>query len=63
MKRLALYLTQPDARLTRDSGGLAVSIDGKVSEKWPAVDIARVLGFGNAQVTTQALALLLYGGA
>ncbi len=63
MKRLALYLTQPDARLTRDSGGLAVSIDGKVSEKWPSADIARVLVFGNAQVTTQALALLFSVGA
>ena len=63
MKRLALYLTQPDARLVRDSGGLAVSIDGKVSDKWPTADVSRVLVFGNAQVTTQALALLFSVGA
>lgn len=63
MQRKAIYITSPGARLQRSDGTLAVSIEGRVLERFAADQIGRVMLFGNAQLTTQALSLLFQVGA
>lgn len=58
MERKGLYVTQPGSRVHRSDGLLAVSVNGALVDRWPAEEIAHVLVFGNAQITTQAFALL-----
>ncbi|MEX1368625.1 MAG: CRISPR-associated endonuclease Cas1 [Nannocystaceae bacterium] len=62
MQRRAIYVSHPGARIHRADGLLAVSIDHTVVDRWPPEEVERVLVFGNAQVTTQAIALLLRHG-
>src|SRR5262249_39762120 len=58
MERKGLYVTQPGARIHRSDGLLAVSVNGALVDRWSAEEIEQVLVFGNAQITTQAFALL-----
>lgn len=62
MERKGIYVTQPGARIHRSDGLVAVSVDRTLVDRWPAEEIGHVLVFGNAQVTTQALALLFRHG-
>lgn len=55
-------MSNPGARIHRADGLVAVSIDHTVVDRWPPEQIERVLVFGNAQVTTQVVALLLRHG-
>jgi CRISPR-associated protein Cas1 len=59
MERKALYVTQPGARVQVADGLIAVAVEGTIVERFPPVELQRVLLFGNVQVTTQAVALLL----
>src|SRR5881394_2673363 len=43
----------------RTDGPIAVAVEGTIVERFPPVELQRVLLFGNVQVTTQAVALLL----
>lgn len=61
-ERKGIYVTQPGARIHRSDGLLAVSLDRAVVDRWPAEEVGHVLVFGNAQITTQALALLFRHG-
>lgn len=62
MERKTLYITRQGARLHRVDGLVAVSVDRTVVERWPADEIERALLFGNVQLSTQAMALLLRHG-
>lgn len=57
--RKALYVTQPGARLHVSDGMIAVAVEGTTVERFAPGELERVLLFGNVQVTTQAVALLL----
>jgi CRISPR-associated protein Cas1 len=59
VERKALYVTQPGARVQVADGLIAVAVKGTIVERFPSVELQRVLLFGNVQVTTQAAALLL----
>lgn len=61
--RRSIYVTNQGARLTRVDGMVAVAVDRAIVDRWPADEVARVLLFGNVQVTTQVLALLFDQGA
>ncbi|MGM0578212.1 MAG: CRISPR-associated endonuclease Cas1 [Myxococcota bacterium] len=63
MERKTLYVTDHEARVHRRQGAIAVSVEGATLEKLPADEVDRVVVFGNGQVTTQAIALLLARGA
>lgn len=63
MERRAIYVTHQGARVHRADGLVAVSVDRVMVERWPAEELSRVLLFGNAQITTQVLALLFNHGA
>ncbi len=58
----AIYVSNPGARVHRADGLVAVSIDHTVIDRWPPEQVERVLIFGNAQVTTQVMGLLLRHG-
>ncbi|HEX3482728.1 MAG TPA: CRISPR-associated endonuclease Cas1 [Kofleriaceae bacterium] len=45
--------------LCRTDGVIAVAVEGTIVERFPSVELQRVLLFGNVQVTTQAAAALL----
>ena len=62
MERKSIYVTQVGARIHRADGVIAISVDRAVAGRWPPEGIEHVLIFGNAQVTTQALALLFRHG-
>lgn len=62
MERQAIYVTHPGARVHRADGSVAVSVDRAVAGRWPPEEVDRVLLFGNAQITTQVLALLFKHG-
>jgi CRISPR-associated protein Cas1 len=62
MERQAIYVTNPGARVHRADGLVAVSVERTLVGRWPAEEIDRVLLFGNAQITTQVLALLFKHG-
>jgi CRISPR-associated protein Cas1 len=55
----SVYVSHPGARVHRLDGKIAVSIDKAVVDRWAPEELERVLIFGNAQVTTQVIALLL----
>lgn len=58
MKR-SIYITHQGAHVSRRDGMLAVTIDGALVERWPVDEVGRMLVFGNVQLTTQAIALML----
>jgi len=58
MKR-TIYITHQGARLHRTDGTIVVSADRATLDRWPPDEVDRVVIFGNVQVTTQAMALLL----
>lgn len=62
MDRQAIYVTHPGARVHRADGLIAVSVERAIVGRWAGEDVERVLLFGNAQITTQALALLFKHG-
>lgn len=62
MSRQSVYVSHPGARVHRLDGKIAVSIDKAIVDRWAPEDLERVLIFGNAQVTTQVVALLLRNG-
>jgi len=57
-----LYLSEQGAIITKRSRRLQVSKDSKIILDLPAAKVDKVFIFGNIQVTTQALALLLDQG-
>lgn len=59
MERRALYVTQPQARVQVADGLIAVAIEHTIVERFAPAELDRVLLFGNVQVTTQAIAVLL----
>jgi len=59
VERKALYITQPGARVQVSDGLIAVAVEGTIVERFPHRSSSRVLLFGNVQVTTQGVALLL----
>lgn len=61
-ERKAIYVSHPGARIHRADGMIAVSIDKVVVDRWRPEEVERVLVVGNAQVTTQVIALLLRHG-
>lgn len=60
--RRSIYVSHPGARIHRADGKIAVSIDKVVVDRWAPEEVERVLVIGNAQVTTQVIALLLRHG-
>jgi CRISPR-associated protein Cas1 len=62
MQRKAVYVTHQGARVHRADGQVAVSVDRTTLERWAPDELDRVLLFGNVQITTQVLALLLRSG-
>lgn len=62
MEKKTLYVTTFGARIHRQDGKVAVSVDKVIAGKWAPEEVDRALVFGSAQVTTQALALLLSHG-
>lgn len=62
-RRKVVHVSRPGARIHRRDGMLAVSVETKVIATWRPAEIDRVCVFGNGQVTTQAIALLLAHGA
>jgi CRISPR-associated protein Cas1 len=62
LERQAIYVTHPGARVHRADGLVAVSVERAVVGRWPVEELDRVLLFGNAQITTQVLALLFKHG-
>lgn len=63
MTKRVVYVTRPTARVVRADGMVAVMEDRKIVDRWPASEVERVVVVGNAQVTTQAMTLLLGQGA
>lgn len=59
MARQTLYVTQPAARVQVVDGLIAVAVERSVVERFAPGELDRVLLFGQVQVTTQAMALLL----
>ncbi len=57
-----LYVTEQGAKITRESRRLLVLGDDRVLLDVPTIKVERVLIFGYAQITTQALELLLNEG-
>ena len=62
MKTKAIYVTEQGARLCRRDSLVAVELEGAVVDRWPVDEVSRVLVFGNVQVTTQLLSLLMREG-
>ena len=62
MQRKAVYVTHQGARVHRADGQVAVSVDRTTIDRWAPDELDRVLLFGNVQITTQVLALLLRAG-
>ncbi|MGI6456357.1 MAG: CRISPR-associated endonuclease Cas1 [bacterium] len=57
-----LYLTEQNSYLRRTSQRLVVELNGETLAEIPAIKVERVLVFGNVQISTQALHLLLNQG-
>ena len=62
MTKQVLYVTHQGARIHRSDGMIAVTIDDQRIERLPIDTLDRILVFGNVQITTQAIALLLSHG-
>ena len=62
MQKQVLYVTHQGAKIHRSNGMVGVTIDQDRVERIPADTLDRILVFGNVQVTTQVIALLLRHG-
>lgn len=60
--RSPLYLLEQGSRLAREGRRLVVSKDGAVLARVPLIQVSQVIIFGNSQITTPALHLLLAEG-
>jgi CRISPR-associated protein Cas1 len=60
--RSPLYLVEQGSRLSREGRRLVVAKDGQVLAQAPVLQISQVIVFGNSQITTPALRLLLDEG-
>lgn len=57
--RSPLYLLEQGSKLAREGRRLVVSKDGDVLARVPLIQVSQVIVFGNSQITTPALHLLL----
>lgn len=60
--RSPLYLLEQGSRLAREGRRLVVSKNGDVLARVPLIQVSQVIVFGNSQITTPALHLLLAEG-
>jgi CRISPR-associated protein Cas1 len=62
MEKQTLYVTHQGARIHRDYGAVSVSLEGRSVQKVDPAALDRVMVFGNVQITTQVMALMLQHG-
>jgi CRISPR-associated protein Cas1 len=60
--RSPLYLVEQGSKLSREGRRLVVAQDGETLARVPLIQVSQVIVFGNSQITTPALHLLLREG-